>query len=1688
MKRTCLFVSLFFLFIPIIFATTQTGIDAQNLNPFQSTMISRTDSEVRFNLELESPQWITNEDSETGFDLMTAEFQLGGMLEEDGQPPVPVASSLFRLPPRSGVTVEILSSEYETLSGIDYGIFHRVDEETSILQIAEHPEDAWYPEILAEVTEPAIMHDFRVANLITYPVQVNPARNEVRVYHNLEVAIRFEGTDERNALDAWPTRISQTFVPFYRQLLDWDENELDEYVLYRGGVQVVMRNNATLMAMMEPWFEWKRQKGWDLELFLDTDPDVGSWTDVGIRNALRDRYAGAETKFDYVVIVGDNTGPFAVPPAGVAAYGGHGYGDHEYSCVAGTDALPDVSLGRMSMESNTHVINYVNKVLAYETDPNMNDTSWYLRGMVSVSSASSGFSTVLVGRYHRRNMFNLGYTTVDTAWISPWGGLSNTQVVSTCINRINTGVSFYATRGYIGSGLDISEIGNLNNENKLPVVIDLTCYTGNWASDTGINETYMRAGTANSPRGAIGAFGCETSHTNPRYNNMLSTAAGHSSHQLLNPAMGDMNYSAKFHIYNAFNGYDNSALNQFNHWFNLMGDPLVWLWTDIPDELDVETINTFELGRNSIEVEVTLNDEPVEGAWVTFYKVDGSEEIIVTAETDIDGTVILQTPVRFEGEAVLTVSEQNCLPVQIEFDIEALDEHVSYSEISIVDNGTGGTNGNGNGIAEAGETVGLQIEAMNFGTATINDLTITASSDDDWLGEISGQATVTSLTAGASEEADGLILVQVLPQAQQDWLSHIDFVFSADEGSWVHGYSLELSSVEFAFVDVNIPGGILPGESDNITIEVANIGDSDGDGPITGYLQSMDPTLRVTQSVAEFPAMPVGADDESDEFTIEVRPDAIRGTVARTRLIMITQSGKTDTVFVPITFGTKRSQDPSGPDGYGYYAFDNTDTAYEDAPSYDWVEINPSASNNDYDGQNLNLSDTGDDQDDATAIVLPFTVTYYGEEFNHLTVCSNGWVAMGQQADMRNPRNYPIPSPSGPDYMIAPYWDERTTSGGGVYSYYDDTNGRFIVEWYHLGGYNGSSPCTFEVIFYDQIDDHETRTGDTEFLFQYNAMQHMAGADHTGADVYYWTTGIENGTQSDGLELAYWNQHRPGTATITNGRAILFTNDVNVLRGNVEGYVYRFETEDPIANASVEILGTQYSATTSTEGYYLIEDAPAGIYTLRASARCYNDVDSLNVEVIPDSTIVQNFELPHPEIEVEPEEIFEIIGQEDSTSIEIAITNNGNGLLVWWSELSFGQAETWSLRDDLQRGPVRETDDLDEVWDVVFGFDLDNSETRNRGITFDGEHFWISGSDNYDPSGPNKLYKYDDAGNLLEVYDQPVEEPSPAGFYGITWANGKLYGADNRLMYEIEVGDEGLTVLSTWDLPVNPARYIIYDPQADAFWVGDLGTDIFLVNYNGEVIDNIDQDFSPRGGAYFPEDNANYPVYFICSDPGQEEISIVKMNPETGNFVETHSFIETEYTPTGLDITYQWNPLIYTLATINDGVQDNVVLFELAANSAWITIDPTSGTVAPDAIGYMDVMLRGANLPPDQYSVFINFYSNACPETLTVPVTIDVVPVDEGWTDQPFEWSFDSIYPNPFNPSTTLHFTMKMAGNVSFHVFDILGRQVEHLETGYLTAGPHSVMFDGSHLASGIYFVQMNAGPVQEVRKIVLLK
>ena len=85
-------------------------------------------------------------------------------------------------------------------------------------------------------------------------------------------------------------------------------------------------------------------------------------------------------------------------------------------------------------------------------------------------------------------------------------------------------------------------------------------------------------------------------------------------------------------------------------------------------------------------------------------------------------------------------------------------------------------------------------------------------------------------------------------------------------------------------------------------------------------------------------------------------------------------------------------------------------------------------------------------------------------------------------------------------------------------------------------------------------------------------------------------------------------------------------------------------------------------------------------------------------------------------------------------------------------------------------------------------------------------------------------------------------------------------------------------------------------------------------------------------------------------------------------------------------------------------------------------------------------------------------------------------------------FAVDQNSPNPFNPSTSIGFTIPEAGNVSVDVFNVAGQKIDTLVDDVMNAGHHNITWDASGFSNGVYFYTVEAGEFSKTMKMTLLK
>jgi hypothetical protein len=1062
------------------------------------------------------------------------------MAGADGEAELPFISRLIALRTTGNPELEVVSEEWMDLEGSYDLSLDRESAQAKELAASYLVRDEYLPEVSFGVTPRQVMGGVSLAVVYVRAAKYNPAQQKIQVLKSAQLRVH-----ETGLAASYSRPITETTASILRAVVpNWDEVSLDMEIV-RGTLLYIMANNTTVPPEIQGLATWRTRKGYTVE--TAGPAQISSWTTSGIKGYIQGRYNSADPPLEFVCLLGDAGGSFNIPTYSV----NYSVGDWNYSRLDGTDLLPDVALGRYCFDTIDELRVIVNKTYYYERDPASpsggdSHPNWYKGGGCFAGPGGSGISIVYTMRWIRERMLEEGFTSssIDTVYYT------NESVTDAKItSSINAGVSVWSYRGYYHmEDYDQYDIANLHNGRRLPFMTTITCATNDFDQDSGIEdvcELLLKAGTLSAPKGVIAVIGTSSIYTHTRYNNCLVAGVAQGLlREGIHTTGGSLNRS-KLELYVNY-PVDSVDVAGFCHYESLLGDPAVDVFTDTPDTLFVNNPSSISVGSNTLTLTVTDGSQPVADAYVNLVK---GTEVLKGDWTNSLGQVTSNFTATTAESLFVTATKHNFRPAIKYTLVTTSTRFVSpaYSTFTLDDDSIGESQGDGNGLANPGETIELAVPLKNWGTSTATGVSAVLSLTDPFVVGIGDNSeTYGDIASGATVWPPDDFNFTLAAYAPDGHVLQFSLTVTDNlSNTWVSAVPISISNGNLEYAKHTLMGTgnevLDPGESGQIWFHFANIGTRSTRAGIIAYLRSGDPAVVITDSIGTFSAATPGGSckNEADPFGISATTYAIPGERVPLTCIFPLASGFADTILFTLPIGTIATTTPTPPDSYGYWAFDNTDLSYAKHPTYSWVEVDDRYGGA---GTALSLTDASDEADKTVIVNLPFTFKYYGQSFTQICVCSNGWLAMGADQFMHTFfRNWTIPGALGPDRMIAPFWDDLrvNNSTGRVYTYHDAANHRFIIEWSRVFKYNGSTnPSeTFECILY-QPGYPTTPTGDGEILFQYMTCTNTYDVS-TSND--YATVGIENSNHSDGVLYSYWNIAGPGAASMTSGRAILFT-------------------------------------------------------------------------------------------------------------------------------------------------------------------------------------------------------------------------------------------------------------------------------------------------------------------------------------------------------------------------------------------------------------------------------------------------------------------------------------------------------------------------------------------------------------------
>ncbi len=494
-----------------------------------------------------------------------------------------------------------------------------------------------FPAKEARLADPFIMRDFRGVSLRVHAVRWDADRGALMALESMTLEVETTGTGGINVKQA---RMSDGMDPEFANLYSLGFDNYDGVSKYNmlstSGRMLVVCNDA-FMSTIQPFIEWKRSTGLDVELI--STGSVGGST-LGIQGAIDARYDDP-AGLTYVVLVGD----YAQVPCYSGTYEGAD-DDTRYANQEGSDLYPDLFISRISGSNPAHIETQINKFITYERNPEAGG-EWYKVGAGLASNEGSPPDYTRT-EWLRQDM--LGYTFNEVHEIYQPSGTS-TDIA----NAVNAGVSLV---NYIGHGsgtswsnppFNITNVHNLSNGHMTPWIIDVACLNGDFSNSECFAEAWMRAGDPEQPDGAVAMYSASTS--TPWVPPCVMQAE---TVDLLVGDQANIIGSLYFHgIMKMMDTYpgDSQGVEQYN----IFGDCSLMVRTDTPTAPVMSHSDVIALGSTVFPV-----DTGVRGAKVALYS-DG--QLHGVGYTDDTGHVDVQldNPVLMAGEVMMTVTGYNLM-------------------------------------------------------------------------------------------------------------------------------------------------------------------------------------------------------------------------------------------------------------------------------------------------------------------------------------------------------------------------------------------------------------------------------------------------------------------------------------------------------------------------------------------------------------------------------------------------------------------------------------------------------------------------------------------------------------------------------------------------------------------------------------------------------------------------------------------------------------------------------------------------------------------------------------------------------------------------------------------------------------------------------------------------------------------
>jgi hypothetical protein len=405
------------------------------------------------------------------------------------------------------------------------------------------------------------------------------------------------------------------------------------------------------------------------------------------------------------------------------------------------DMYPDVFVGRASVENDAEAQAFVNKVLTYEKNPpNGHELDMLFLGEVLWHNPYTNSG--------------LGKDHIDSLYVPPpfdpitklYEALGN-ENHTTVMNALNAGQNivnhdghaWYSVMGIGNGSLSRSDMGQLTNGPKYSILFSIGCWPAAFDYDC-IAERFV-----NNPNGGGVAFIGNSRYGWGSPGNPLYGYSDRFDQQFFKKmfvqevnSIGNALAMAKA-VYVPFSGQEN-VYRWCEYEINLLGDPEMPVWTDMPKPMIVSCPLELPVGDTQCEITITDGNIPIDNARVCLMQ---DTTVYETGFTVQNGQITFSFQNTDPSTDIhLTVTAPNFIPYETTISVLSQDPYIKISDYS--------TNGSGSGYIIPGELISMDICVKNFGNQPSNNVTTFLRNDNSEITLIDSIEAIGTIQAGDS--------------------------------------------------------------------------------------------------------------------------------------------------------------------------------------------------------------------------------------------------------------------------------------------------------------------------------------------------------------------------------------------------------------------------------------------------------------------------------------------------------------------------------------------------------------------------------------------------------------------------------------------------------------------------------------------------------------------------------------------------------------------------------------------------------------------------------------------------------------------------------------------------------------------------------------------------------------------------